>query len=178
MKTANSSYTWCMKEYTLSLKRNATFHHGFYLGPRVRFMWPWIIGNLHIGFLNNNPIFTGIHSSPKERRLKKSCVSFETECIIYNLQGDKRERVDNTRNSLCMDGTTWTLLEKNRHLSELNSFYVLQRINYNVTGFILKSQAVLVAILCATTKNHRNFQHPKYGLWPEVTTKYVRFEGF
>ncbi len=34
-----------------------------------------------------NPILIGIHSSPKERQLQKSCVSFETECnymIIVN----------------------------------------------------------------------------------------------
>ena len=37
----------------LSLKRNTTFLHGFFLGPRVRVMWPWIMVNQHIGFLNN-----------------------------------------------------------------------------------------------------------------------------
>ncbi len=38
---------------TLSLKRNATFFHGFFLRPRVRVMWPGVIRNLHIGFLSN-----------------------------------------------------------------------------------------------------------------------------
>ncbi len=72
-----------IRQFTLNLKRNATFLHGFFLGPRVRVMWPWIMGNLHIGFfveMMYNPRFTGIHSSPKERQLPKCCVSFDKEC--------------------------------------------------------------------------------------------------
>ncbi len=84
---------------TLSLKRNATFLHGFVLGPTVRVTWPWIMGHLHIGFLKwrfwqvvtlsivemmDSPRFTGIHSSPKERQLRKCCVSFEKECTYAN----------------------------------------------------------------------------------------------
>ncbi len=33
---------------TLSLKRNATFLHGFLLGRRVRVMWPGVMRNLHM----------------------------------------------------------------------------------------------------------------------------------
>ncbi len=29
-----------------------------------------------------NPRFTGIHYSPKEMRLPKSCISFGKECIV------------------------------------------------------------------------------------------------
>ena len=47
-------YSW-VKLHTLSLKRNTSFLRGFFLGPRVRIMWPWITGNLHIAFLNNFP---------------------------------------------------------------------------------------------------------------------------
>ena len=39
-----------------------TFLRGFFLGPRVRVMWPRVMGNLHM----YNPIFMGIHSSPKK----------------------------------------------------------------------------------------------------------------
>ncbi len=31
------------QQTTLSLKRNATFLHGFFLGPRVRVMWPGVM---------------------------------------------------------------------------------------------------------------------------------------
>ena len=32
-----------------------------------------------------DPNFTGLHSSPKERQLQKSCVSFGEECIIHKV---------------------------------------------------------------------------------------------
>ncbi len=35
------------------LKRNATFLCGFFLGPRVMVMWPGVMRNLNISFLNN-----------------------------------------------------------------------------------------------------------------------------
>ena len=59
---------------TLSVKRNTTVLHGFFLAPRVRVLWPWVM---------YNPIFIGIRSSLKDRQLKKCCDSFETECTRF-----------------------------------------------------------------------------------------------
>ncbi len=43
---------WQMLKYTQSQKK-CNFSSWIFLGSRVRVMWPWIMGNLHIDFLNN-----------------------------------------------------------------------------------------------------------------------------
>ena len=78
---------WLQFSSTLSHKRNATFLCGFFLGPKVRVMWPRVMRNCYLEQLFVEmmyaPISIGIHSSPKERQLQKCCDSFETECISY-----------------------------------------------------------------------------------------------
>ncbi len=57
--------------------------HIYTQSQKKRNFYSWIFpgaqGQGHVT-LDHNPRFTGIQSSPKERQLQKSCVSFEKEC--------------------------------------------------------------------------------------------------
>ncbi len=76
---------------TLSLKRNATFLHGFFPWPRVRVMWPWIMGNLHTLFSKRKATSKMLRFFWKRvywfRLVAKSI--FDKFCFIWILTGSK-----------------------------------------------------------------------------------------
>ncbi len=94
------------KHGTLSLKRNTVGTCLHVLNTFLARLPRNIKQRPSQGKSKKEPRFIGIHSSPKERQLQKSCGSFETECKILLMSSNYADCPDGDRHKECTSQLT------------------------------------------------------------------------